>query len=93
MSGLCESAKGVWSGDVDLNDGSLQQLYRDHQTRLEFINAIGVKGRAGISTIKSDLEEMLQYISQDLQLSIESNMKCNITCVHVLTDCIFIRAQ
>ena len=72
LGSLCESAKGVWSGDVDLNDGSLQQLYRDHQARLEFISAIGVNSRPGISTIKSDLEDMLQYISKELQLCTES---------------------
>lgn len=46
MKGLCESTKGVWSGDVDLNNGELQKLYRDHLARLEFIDAIGVNGRA-----------------------------------------------
>ena len=82
VGGLCESAKGVWSGDVDLNDGSLQQLYRDHQARLEFINAIGVESRARISTIKSDLEDMLHHISKDLQLCIESKHINTITCIY-----------
>ena len=27
LSGLGESVKGEWSGDIDLNDGSIQQLY------------------------------------------------------------------
>ena len=26
VKGLCESVRGVWSGDVDLNDGKLEQL-------------------------------------------------------------------
>lgn len=67
MKGLCESTKGVWSGDVDLNNGELQKLYRDHLARLEFIDAIGVNGRAERGVLKSDLEEMLHNLVEDVE--------------------------
>ena len=67
MKGLCESTKGVWSGDVDLNDGELQKLYRDHLDRLEFIDAVGVKDRAERGVVKSDLEELLHNLVQDVE--------------------------
>ena len=38
VPGLCESVKGMWSGDVDLNDGILQKSYKAYIKRLEEIN-------------------------------------------------------
>ena len=33
-----------WSGDVDLNDGSLQKQYETYLTRLGTAKGIGLKG-------------------------------------------------
>ena len=54
--GLCESTRGVWSGDVRLDDGRLQQLYRDYQDKLDFIKAVGVDSRAPLQVLRPDLE-------------------------------------
>ena len=43
LSGLGESVKGEWSGDVDLNDGSTQQLYKSYRKQLDFLDGISVK--------------------------------------------------
>lgn len=42
LSGLSESLKGIWSGDVDLNDGKLQDQYKRYSDRLSFIKKIGL---------------------------------------------------
>ena len=38
LPGLGESMRMEWSGDVDLNDGSLQRQYDAYIQRLDFIN-------------------------------------------------------
>ena len=40
--GLGNSCDGRWSGDVDLNDGSLQKLFEEYTCRLEFIAELGL---------------------------------------------------
>ena len=37
-SGLAESTRGVWTGDVDFNDGALDKQYRKYNDRLHAIN-------------------------------------------------------
>ena len=40
VSGLGESVNGVWSGDVDLNDSKLQELYQEYKGQRELINSL-----------------------------------------------------
>ena len=40
IGGLSESTRGVWSGDVNLNDGVLEQQLKVYQERLSRINDI-----------------------------------------------------
>ena len=42
VKGLKESVRMKWSGDVDLNDSSLQRDYDAYQYRLEQIKKIGL---------------------------------------------------
>jgi len=42
LSGLGESVKGEWSGDVGLNDGYTQQLYKSYRKQLDFLDGISV---------------------------------------------------
>lgn len=35
--GSRESMRGTWSGDEDLGDGSLKNLYTDYETRCVFV--------------------------------------------------------
>ena len=67
VKGLCESTKGLWSGDVDLNDGHLQLLFQGLQDRLQWIKGIGLKERSDREAIKSDLHTAINNIATDLQ--------------------------
>ena len=40
IGGLSESTRGVWSGDVNLNDGALEQQVKAYQERLSRVNEI-----------------------------------------------------
>lgn len=63
--GLKESARLQWSGDVDLNDGSLQKQYQNYRTRLEIAAKVGLnEGKQGAL---SDLEVVHTEILKDLQ--------------------------
>lgn len=37
---IVESVRGVWNGDVDLNDGSLQHQYEKYQQCVEAIQSL-----------------------------------------------------
>ena len=37
VEGLCESERGEWSGNIDLSDGQLQQMFQQYKGRLQFI--------------------------------------------------------
>lgn len=57
VSGLAESMRGVWSGDVDLNDGNLHQQYKLYQDRLSRITSL---------KLSSNLEEVCIQIASML---------------------------
>ena len=63
VKGLWESASGECSGDTDLNDGKLNQLYKEFQDRLASVKCIG-----NITTeqIKEQLTNALDDNSADL---------------------------
>ena len=52
MKGLCESTKGEWSRDIDLNDGQLQLLNQQLHDRLQWIKGIGMKERSSREVIE-----------------------------------------
>ena len=53
VPGLFESVDIKWSGDVDLNDGKLQQAYRAYKSKLEFVSEIGLKTRQERCIVRS----------------------------------------
>ena len=62
-----ESTKLQWNGDIDLNDGALQEQYEAYKSRLAFAESVGVNGEhsnvAGqLATIASDLSDDLTFI-------------------------------
>ena len=65
--GLKESTKLEWTGDVDLNDGSLQEEYKAYRERLTFIETIGKDKRCSNEIIQVQLEKILGYIIDDLK--------------------------
>ena len=64
LSGLAESVKGEWSGDVDLNDGSTQQLYKSYRKHLDILDGISVK--VDDCNLKQDIEMLRQQAVQDI---------------------------
>jgi len=65
IKGLWQSVTGEWSGDVDLNDGKLQQLYTEFKATLGWIDKIGLD-TSDISLIRKDLENALTRISLEI---------------------------
>lgn len=62
--GLMESTKLQWSGDVDLNDGSLQKQYKAYRERLAFAAKLGLDGER--TDVIGQLTQVLADISDDL---------------------------
>ena len=67
VKGLCESVKGQWSGDVDLNDGQLEVLYQEYQLRLNTAKQIGLRERKPNCLIHVDLSAVLQQLVEELE--------------------------
>ena len=65
VTGLGDSCDGKWSGDVDLNDGSLQKLFEEYMCRLEFIAELGL-ARMDIHQIETDLALLETNVKDDL---------------------------
>lgn len=63
VSGLGESVRGVWSGDVDLNDGALKKAYDQHHQQLDHISLLG---QASCCSSQLDASRKLVVVEQDL---------------------------
>ena len=77
VSGLKESVKKEWSGDVDLNDGAVRELHQEYTESLRFLGAVGVGARRVHRVLKMDLEHLqenlqtyLAYLSSSKILTI-----------------------
>ena len=70
IKGLGESVYGKWCGDIDLNDGKLDQLHRFYSERLKFVNSIGLNERTGVHIMISDLEQALDHTQKDREFTI-----------------------
>lgn len=66
VKGIWESTRGVWSGDVDLNDGKLKSFQQKYQQQIEWCNGIGLMARSSPDKIKGDLNTAL--LSTDSEL-------------------------
>ena len=69
---LKESARLQWSGDVDLNDGSLQKQYKVHKARLEVAAKVGQKGgKQGalndLKVVQTEIYNLLHQVRETIQ--------------------------
>ena len=64
--GLDESVSGIWSGDINLNDGGLEKLYDSYVQRLNDAMEIGLPPRHDRAIIIADLEKLLKQLSTDV---------------------------
>ena len=62
--GLKESVRTKWSGDVDLNDGSIEKQYNAYQTRLKEIGRIEL---VDVNGINDQLAALLENLTKDLE--------------------------
>ena len=58
--------KGVWSGDVDLNDGCLQAQIDAYKKRLDYIEEIKSKEPSHTPMLLQQLENTLSELKKDL---------------------------
>ncbi|XP_063431643.1 uncharacterized protein LOC134714335 [Mytilus trossulus] len=61
---LQHSVKDIWNGDVDLNDGQLEVLRTEYQSRLAWINSVH-------STTEEDLKTCLETGLVNLELDVK----------------------
>ena len=78
MEGLCESVKGEWSGDIDLHDGQLQQMFQQYHSRLQFIDKIGLDERHH-SLLFTNLQQENQSLENDLEF-LAASMRVYVFC-------------
>lgn len=71
VKGLSESTRGVWSGDVDMNDGTLEKLFQNFSRQLKFVKSIGLGDRATGELMLSDLEQVLQDMKNYMEFLIK----------------------
>lgn len=62
--GLRESMRGIWAGDEDLGDGSLQAMYNDYKAGCALVKGIGSTGRC--RSLNDDIENLLHDLENDL---------------------------
>lgn len=72
MSGLGESMRTEWSGDVDLNDGSLKEQYQGYIQRLDFIKNLGLEDRKYY--VVQDLNRIYEELASDLNFINEGGL-------------------
>lgn len=58
-----------WSGDVDLNDGTLQQSYKDYLSKLKFFAGLGIATRQ--CSLKEDLVAIHEQLLCDKEFIIQ----------------------
>ena len=63
--GLGESTRSKWSGDVDLNDGKLQEVFEAYTKRLEFVKQVGM-GSPDTAHLLHDIDTCIDQIKEDL---------------------------
>lgn len=71
VSGLAESTKGLWSGDVDHDDGKLQEQYKQYHKRLLSIQDLKYSN-SECSLLLSNLQSHFHSLQKDREFLNES---------------------
>lgn len=74
-----ESTTLKWNGDVDLNDGKLQEQYRVYRQQLDFVKTLGLGGKQKTS---EELQKASMDIAGDLDFIHSGN--CMVVQVHMV---------
>jgi hypothetical protein len=75
VKGLFESTSGVWSGDVDLNNGEPGRQYREMNERLNFVKGLGLHERRFPTIVSNDLLLLLERSKADSKFVLEGMCK------------------
>lgn len=72
--GLRESMRGIWAGDEDLGDGSLQALYNEYKGRCSFVKKVGTPERSrliegDVQRLQSELEKDLEFLTRGAEVA------------------------
>ena len=73
ISGLAESTRGVWSGDVDSNNGDLEQQYQTYQQRLHAVEGLQLPIPPAHEALYSQLGVHTNQLDKDLEFLHSSN--------------------
>ena len=76
VEGLGESTKLDWSGDVDKNDGKLQEMFKSYRARLDFISGLGKKNRRELAVIVQDLSQCTRDVKEDISFVSTGELNC-----------------
>ena len=68
VKGLWQSVTGEWSGDVDLDDGGLQELYKEYCQRNNTFEVVGLQGKS-VEEIKSKLISLKDMVQGDVKFT------------------------
>lgn len=63
--GSRESMRGTWSGDEDVGNGSLKNLYTDYKTRCVFVKL----AKREIEKLLVDLESDLEFLTAGVEVA------------------------
>ena len=83
VKGLFESVRGQWSGDVNLNDGTLDRLRSELQMRLDLIRQLGLGIRRSPELITADLTKLNSSLIDDAEF-------CSTSMLHVYNIILYI---
>lgn len=64
-TGVMESMRHEWSGDVDLGDGQLNTLHQRYMALLDFVKGIGLNRRISFAEIVKDLRQLMGTLQDD----------------------------
>ena len=82
VAGLGESVHLEWSGDVHLNDGTLQANHEEYIQHLNFIAMIGLRGE---KTILPQITKLESGLKEDLKIILSGIVKTTECCVFDVT--------
>ena len=61
-AGLFEFVCGKWSGDVDINDGKVAELYQLYQSQQKVCECLGLKEPRTIPHVRAQVQKMRETI-------------------------------
>ena len=80
VQGIFESTRGDWSGDVNLNDGQVQELYVEYKEQLQWVEGIGLGNRR--DCIRHDINITINDTGSDLEFVHSGNKVVHYVCLY-----------